>query len=190
MNEIKSWWNWQLPTQLWPGHHPTSDNSIKCEIRPKFEVILFKIYSTNNNEILHMSQQWHYCDICKILLWSVDQVLNYSNPNFDRILNLIPICSILFVGQWPVAYFTMEVYRLAGWLVGWLNRFIIYRANIAGAPNTDLPFLPCFCSHRHSKLVAFKGFDHKIKIWNSLWHKLNDINWITKTYFAYINARF
>ena len=35
----------------WPGACPTNDISIEFEIRPKFAVLWFKIYSTNHNEI-------------------------------------------------------------------------------------------------------------------------------------------
>ena len=33
------------------------DISIKLEIIPKFEVLWFKMYSANQNEILHMSHE-------------------------------------------------------------------------------------------------------------------------------------
>ena len=52
------------------GARPTNDISISFEIRPKFAVLWFKIYSTDHN---------------KISLWSVEHILNYSAPNFDRI---------------------------------------------------------------------------------------------------------
>ena len=34
-----------------PGSHPTNDISIEFEIRPKYAVLWFKIYSTDRNEI-------------------------------------------------------------------------------------------------------------------------------------------
>ena len=56
-------------------------------------MLLFKTYLLDNNEILHMSVM-----CAKILLWSVDNILNQSTRNFDRILNSI---EILLVGQAP-----------------------------------------------------------------------------------------
>ena len=58
------------------GVRPTYDISIEFEIRPKFEVLWFKIYLTDHNEILRLSRQLHCCDVCKILLWSVEHILN------------------------------------------------------------------------------------------------------------------
>ena len=55
---------------------PTNDISIKFEIRPKFEVPWFQMYSTDHNEILHMSQQCNCHDVYKISLWSVELILN------------------------------------------------------------------------------------------------------------------
>ena len=40
-----------------PGARPTNDISIEFEIRPKFAVFWFKMYSTDHNEILHTSRQ-------------------------------------------------------------------------------------------------------------------------------------
>ena len=34
-----------------------------------------------------MLKQLRCCDVCKISLWSIEHVLNYSTPNFDRISN-------------------------------------------------------------------------------------------------------
>ena len=36
-----------------PGSHLTNDVSIEFQIRPKFEVLWFEMYSTNHNETLH-----------------------------------------------------------------------------------------------------------------------------------------
>ena len=57
----------------------------------KFVVLLLITYSTDHNEILHTSQQWHCCDVCKILLWLVNHTLNQSTANFHRISNTIKI---------------------------------------------------------------------------------------------------
>ena len=52
---------------IWrPGAYPTNDILIKFEIRPKFAVLRFKMYSTDHNEILHMSRQCNCHDMCKI----------------------------------------------------------------------------------------------------------------------------
>ena len=53
------------------------------------------MYWTDHNKILHMSWQCNCRDVCKILLWSLEYVLNYSTPYFDRISNSI---EILLVG--------------------------------------------------------------------------------------------
>ena len=55
---------------------PTNDISIEFEIQPKFAVLWFKIYSTDHNEILHMSRQCNCRDMCKISLWTVKLILN------------------------------------------------------------------------------------------------------------------
>ena len=72
-----------------PGTHPTNDISIKFEIWPKFAMLWFKMSSNNQNEISHTSRQCNCRDMCKISLWSVEYILNYGTPNFDRILNSI-----------------------------------------------------------------------------------------------------
>ena len=58
-----------------PGARPTNDISIEFEIRPKFAVLWFEIYSTDHNEILHTSRQCNCRDVCKISLWSVRHIL-------------------------------------------------------------------------------------------------------------------
>ena len=58
-----------------PGAHPTNVILIEFKIRPKFAMLWFKIYS-DHNEIFHMSRQLHCRDMCKILLWSVEHILN------------------------------------------------------------------------------------------------------------------
>ena len=59
-----------------PGARPTNDISIEFEIRPKFAVLWFKLYSTDHNEILHTSRQCNCLDVCKISLLSVEHILN------------------------------------------------------------------------------------------------------------------
>ena len=56
--------------KLWPGARPTNDISIEFEIRPKYAVLWFEMYSTNHTEILHMPRQ------CKISWWSAQCILN------------------------------------------------------------------------------------------------------------------
>ena len=46
------------------------------DISTKYAVLWFKIYSTDHDNILHTSQQWHCCGVCQISLWSVTYVLN------------------------------------------------------------------------------------------------------------------
>ena len=50
------------------GARPTSDISMEFQIRPKFKVLWFRVHSTDHNEILHISRQCNYCDVCKISL--------------------------------------------------------------------------------------------------------------------------
>ena len=83
---------------LTPGARPTNDILIKFEICPKFGVLLFKIYLTDHNQILYMSRQWHCRGMCKILLWSVECILNQSTAYFGRISNSIEIS---LVGRAP-----------------------------------------------------------------------------------------
>ena len=83
---------------LLPGARPTSVISIEFEIEWNFVILLFIIYSTDHNEILHTSRHYYCCDVCKILLWSVDHILNQGTVNLDRISNSI---EIMFVGQAP-----------------------------------------------------------------------------------------
>ena len=84
--------------QTIPGARPTNDISIEFEIGPKFAALWFKMSSTDHNEILHTSPQCNCRDLCKISLWSVKHILNYSIPNFYQISNLIEIS---LVGQAP-----------------------------------------------------------------------------------------
>ena len=49
----------------------------------KSVMLLFVTYSSTNIKILHMSQQCNCRDVCKILLWSVEHILNQSTPNFE-----------------------------------------------------------------------------------------------------------
>ena len=49
----------------------------------KSVMFLFVTYSAADNKILHMSQLCNCHDVCKILLWSVEHILNQSTPNFE-----------------------------------------------------------------------------------------------------------
>ena len=59
-----------------PGARLTTGILIEFEIQPKISVLWFEIYSTDHNEILHTSRQYNCGDMCKILLWSVEHILN------------------------------------------------------------------------------------------------------------------
>ena len=102
---------WIVHEYVGLGPCPTNDISIKFKIIPKFEVLWFKPYSTDHNENLHTSRQCNCRDMCKILLWSVEQILNYSPPNFDQISNSIQIA---LVGWGPGTHFTNGL-----WAHGW-----------------------------------------------------------------------
>ena len=78
----------------WTVRHCTSttdDISIDFEIRSKCAVLWFKMYSTDHNIILHMLQQCYSHDVCKILLWSADHIMNKSITKFHWISNSIEI---------------------------------------------------------------------------------------------------
>ena len=57
-NHISAALHWKMCSFRHHENHWSADHiSIEFEIQPKFAVLWFKIYSTNHNEILHMSQQ-------------------------------------------------------------------------------------------------------------------------------------
>ena len=74
-----------------PNTRPTNDIAIKLEIRSKFVVLWFKKCSAEHNKMLHTSRQCYCRDVCKILLWSVDQTLNHSITKFHWISNSIEV---------------------------------------------------------------------------------------------------
>ena len=65
--------------------------SIEFEVRSNFVVFWFKTCSTNHKEILHTSRQLHCCDVCKILLWLAEHVMNKSITKFHWISNFIQL---------------------------------------------------------------------------------------------------
>ena len=75
-----------LPWDGFPGTRPTNGTSIEFEIRSKSKVLQFKICSTDHNEILHTSGQFHCRGVCKISLQSVAYILNQSTANFDDVI--------------------------------------------------------------------------------------------------------
>ena len=81
---------WQCTRRLAPAI-PIYNISIEFEILPKFAMLWYKMYSTDHNEILYTSRQCNCRDVCKISMWSLEHILNYSTPNFDRISNSIEI---------------------------------------------------------------------------------------------------
>ena len=95
--------NWQFHWRG-PSSHgacPTNYISIEFEIRSKFVLLWIKMYSTDHNKILHTSRQCNSCGMCKISLWSVDQILNHSITNFHWISNSIEISLVGWVsGHW------------------------------------------------------------------------------------------
>ena len=61
---ITKWTIWNFRQKVWkPGPRPTNDTSIEFEIRPKFEVLLFKLCKTDRNESLHTARQCNYRDV-------------------------------------------------------------------------------------------------------------------------------
>ena len=58
-----------------PGTRPNNGISIEFDIRPKFAMLWFKMYSTDHNEILHTSQQYNCLVVCRIYLWSAKHTL-------------------------------------------------------------------------------------------------------------------
>ena len=67
-----------------PGARPTNNNSIEFEIRPKFAVLWFKMYSTDHNEILHtvVTCAKFHGDWWNIFQLELSQF--WSNFEFDR----------------------------------------------------------------------------------------------------------
>ena len=57
----------------------------------KLGALSFKIYITDHNAILHTSRQLYCRDVCRILLSSVECILNQSTTKFGRISNSIEI---------------------------------------------------------------------------------------------------
>ena len=110
-----------------PGACPTKNISIEFEILPKFAMLWYKMYSFDHNEILHTSRQLHCRDVCKIPMWSLEHILNYSTPNFDRISNSI---EIPLVGRAPdtveccynMVQYNMILHTSLQWLRQNINR--------------------------------------------------------------------
>ena len=91
-----------------PGTHLTNSISIEFIIRQKIEVIHFKIYLTSHNKFLYMSRQLYWNDVCKILFWSVKNVLNQSTTNFGQTLN--SICLVSQVGNiWKIFFLNESI---------------------------------------------------------------------------------
>ena len=67
-------------------------------IRPKFAILWFKMFSTDHNEILHMSRQCNCRDVCKISLWSAEYIMNKTITKFHWISNSF---ETLLVGRAP-----------------------------------------------------------------------------------------
>ena len=82
----------------WPGARPTNGISIEFKIPSNFVVPWFKSFPTDHNEILHTPGQCYCRDVCTIMLWSVESVMNKSISKFHWISNSIEIS---LVGQAP-----------------------------------------------------------------------------------------
>ena len=68
----------------------------------KFAVLWFKMCATDHNEILHASRQCHCRDVCKILLWLAECVMNKSLAKFywTSLVGRAPgVCSIFVLEQ-------------------------------------------------------------------------------------------
>ena len=70
----------------------------------KFEVLWFKLYSTNHNTILHTSQQLHCCDVQKFVVIGWVH-FNLEQSKFYYILDLIEIS---LVGRGPSLHYLMR----------------------------------------------------------------------------------
>ena len=61
--------------------HPNDNISIKFETQWNFLVLLLIIYLTGHNAILHTPWQLYCRYMCKIMMWSVEHILN-ETPEF------------------------------------------------------------------------------------------------------------
>ena len=94
-------WRMSLCSHCWChylGALPINGISIEFEIRPNFAVLWFQRCPTIQSKILHTSRQCYCREVCKILLWSAQYVMNKSITNFHWISNSI---KILLVGRVP-----------------------------------------------------------------------------------------
>ena len=66
MKQINCFINRRILIVRIPGARPTNGISIEFEIRPKYAVLWFKMYSTNHNATLHTTWQFNCRDVCKI----------------------------------------------------------------------------------------------------------------------------
>ena len=82
--QTMAWWTERLEIGSHLGDlasHPTNAISIKFEIRSKFECYSLK----HAQPITKKFCTCHNSDMCKILLWSVEYILNQSTSNFGLI---------------------------------------------------------------------------------------------------------
>ena len=140
------------------GARPTNGISIEFEIRSKYGALWFKICSTEHNEILHTSRQLRCRDVCKILLWSVQHVLNQSTANsnfeFDRnIVRATGACSpCLTWGKDPATCVTPALRNNENINIAWVWEWFTYNVCIecfptpcdqADSHNVSLYYSPC-----------------------------------------------
>ena len=97
--------------------------------------------STHHNEILHTSRQLHCRDVCKIPLWSVKHILNYSASNFDPIWNSIEIS---LVGWAPGTHFTID---------RWAHNWLLIKIHISLIFNSNGPIQSKFCTSQDNSAV-------------------------------------
>ena len=87
------------PTDLWV---PTNSILIKFEIPSKFGELWFKLCSNNHNEILHISQQLHCHDICKmsVICWICYEQEYYKiSSNFEFNWNILSGMGAMSLGS-------------------------------------------------------------------------------------------
>ena len=77
---------------------PTCETrQIEFKVWPKFVVLWFKMFFTDQNKILHTSFQYNCRDMYKNLLWLVKYILKWITSSFCRIMNSIEILLVRWV---------------------------------------------------------------------------------------------
>ena len=146
-----------------PGARPTNDISIEFEIRPKFAGLWFKMHSTDHNEILHTSRQCNCRDVCKISLWSVTYILNWSTQNIGRISNSIEIS---LVGRAPGSICSLQHVdglvqerRNSSALVMELHLSCAYPSNYLHYIRITHELISCICDTKYVAIFTYLHVD-------------------------------